>query len=285
MSNLFMAGLRRYFYNPVWWVSVVASIVFGVFLGDYFYRENTTDPSIYFIPQMIFAILISLTVAREMSGSAFRNKIVAGYSKGQIFFAELLLAVGACVLLFLIYFVAFALFCIPTLSKLPAAMGGDVFLGFLMIAVSTAALCYAVAMLSPRRTLGAVLCILAVIGMAVAAENIHYRLLQKEYVLDIQVVENPETGRPETVVGGRIPNPRYVDGTKRTVYELLEKLNPAGQGEVYNEIIDTQLHPDTSGETLEVSIGRVRFYPLISLGVMLTVSGLGCLFWRRKNIR
>ena len=285
MGNLFMAGLRRYLYNPVWWVSVVASVVFGVFLGDYFYRENTTDPSIYFIPQMIFAVLISLTVARERSGSAVRNRIVAGYSKGQIFFADLILAVGACVLLFLLYVSAFALFCIPTLSKLPSAMGPDVLVGFLMIAVSTVAICYAVAMLSPRSTLGAVLCILLVIGLSVVAENIHYRLLQKEYVLDIQVVENPETGRPETVVGGRIPNPQYVDGAKRTVYELLEKLNPAGQGEVYNAMIDAGLRPDASEEALEASIRQVRFYPLISVGSVLAVSALGCLFWRRKNTK
>ena len=285
MSNLFMAGLRRYFYNPVWWVSVAASIVFGILLGDYFYRENTTDPSIYFIPQMIFAVLISLTVARERSGRAVRNRIVAGYSKGQIFFADLILAVGACVLLFLLYVCTFALFCIPTLSKLPSAMGPDVLVGFLMIAVSTAAICYAVAMLSPRSTLGAVLCILLVIGLATVAENIHYRLLQKEYVLDIQVVENPETGRFETVVGGRIPNPQYVDGTKRTVYELLEKLNPAGQGEVYNAMIDAGLRPDASEEALEASIRQVRFYPLISVGSVLAVSALGCLLWRRKNIK
>ena len=97
MKNLLRAGVRRYTYNIVFWLSIVFTIVVSV-LSAKNTREFYFDDFYCILIFFAFAVLISWIVGRENDEGIFRNKVVSGHTKGQIYISELILGVGACLI-------------------------------------------------------------------------------------------------------------------------------------------------------------------------------------------
>lgn len=118
MGNLIRAHLARLWKAPVFWLCMIAMFIIGTGLtssaisdwqvmvyGDISY----TNLNIWGQPLcgsgllfgFVAAALFSLFFGTEYSDSAIRNKLIAGYSRGAIYFAALITSILAAVLLYL----------------------------------------------------------------------------------------------------------------------------------------------------------------------------------------
>ena len=87
MQNLLCAGIRRYIRNIVFWLAIIATSVAAT-LCAVDTRKHYFDDFYCVIVFISLAVVISWLVGRENDEGIFRNKTVAGYTKGQIFISE-----------------------------------------------------------------------------------------------------------------------------------------------------------------------------------------------------
>ena len=97
MAKLLRAGIRRYLHSIIFWLAFIATAAIACICATEAKKYGVED--IYaVIGFLINAILIVMSVGREYSDGGFRNKVINGHTKGNIFISELILGVGAVLL-------------------------------------------------------------------------------------------------------------------------------------------------------------------------------------------
>lgn len=286
MSKLLRAGTRRYLRSPIWWLSVIVSIIFGLCFGDMVYKNYRFEASYYIIPQIIFSVLISLSISKEFSDGTVRNKIISGCTKQAVFFSEIILGVSACLILFLIYLITLSTFCIPALSMIPTDIGINSFFGFMLSVVSTSVICVLIAVLITKKVTAAVISIIFILAITYVSSEINLALGRPEYTRSVEFVYNEETEKSEVVIGELVPNPQYVGGTKRKLYIFISDILPSGQAEEYNEILNIYMHRGDTPRIIssEQSLA-LKTHHIFSLGVIAVLFSTGCLIFCRRDMK
>lgn len=257
MFNLLSAGFYRIRKNKVFWGSMFVMAVWSViicvehwknFMADY---DGVLD-EVSFMDSMFqgqsmmilaLAVFVSIFLGTEYGDGTIRNKLIAGHTRGNIYFSQFLVSSGACILVYLV-------------SIGVAALLGFILLGgtdmppetVLLYCGTGALMCIAdaaiftwIAMAAGSKTVGAVICLLTGVFFFSGAGAVYEPLSWEEYFYQPKAVYeatlDKTKGETSVVVIGededtemvKLPNPYYISGNTRKYYEFLLDCNPVGQ--------------------------------------------------------
>lgn len=280
MIKLLHADFSRIIKNKLFWLCLLVMVgiplyAVGVRYYDYAIAPETaweTADGLWFVGgtyvAVIQSVFISLFIGAEFSEGTIRNKLTVGHTRSAIYFSNLITCSAVSLFYHLIYIVvlfgagSFLLKSwntpVKTLMILTALS--------LMTVIALSAIFTMLAMLIHNRSIGAVTAMLVAMAMLIASMTIVSMLSAREYI-DNAFVMN-EVG--EFVKSDPIPNPRYLTGVKREVYQHILNLIPVGQMIQFGNLQD---------------IPQMYFLPLYSIIVVIICTGVGLVIFQRKNIR
>lgn len=240
MSKLLSAGFSRLWKSKIFWGGMVmiagfmALVIYSNYRDamsfDEAYRIAYTS-DIYLTGSFMFigcftAIFAALFLGTEYSDGTIRNKLVVGHSRISVYLSSLILCFAAslliCAVAALVTFaVGVPLFGMPVQPLLilqKFAVG-------IILTASYAGLFTLCAMLIHNKPVLSVICIISFFVMVFASIYIMNRLEAPEFI----------SGAYELSVNGDLvpmepyPNPGYLRGTARAVYEFLQDFLPTCQ--------------------------------------------------------
>ena len=238
MRNLLCSSFLRLWKSWVFWTGML--FMAGVSLlsistiyremqeiGDYFpHADNYLFSLALFLP-ILAAVFFGLFVGTEYSEGTIRNKIAAGHPRWAIYLSNLAVCGAAVSLMHLTAMAAVAAVGFPLIGNLEQTPQALLFLTALSL-VTVLALCgifLLLTMLIPRKALAAVVALLLAFSMLMVSMSVENSLSQPEFYPGYTIAEDGA----HIPTGEQLPNPRYVSGTKRTVYLFLNDFLPSGQ--------------------------------------------------------
>ncbi len=277
MRNLLSSGFHRLWKDKIFWIGMLAILVISVWTMMNGSRQSTAMMAegytrklddYYFnlapLLGLFSAIFTSLFIGTEHSEGTMRNKIVVGRTRAEVYLSYYIVCftAGVC---FVAAWLIGGLVGIPTFGVWKIGFGG-VLLYTLISVFFTAALTgilTLLCMLSSNKAITTVVSILLALGLLVAASILYNSLGEPElnsgYILSGTSVQMAEP----------TPNPNYVSGMTRTIYQFSIDCLPSGQA-----ILMANLE-----------IGR-PILSLISSAVISFVTTIAGIFaFRRKNLK
>lgn len=308
MQNLLCAGIRRYFRNIVFWLAIIATVVAAV-LCAVNTRQLYFDDFYCVIVFMSLAVVVSWLVGRENDEGIFRNKTVAGYTKGQIYISELILGVGTSLIMFLLFagiFTAFNSY-VFTKASLGACLG--IFVDALLVNVLFAVILITISCIISKRAIVAIVNIILVLALIFATYGIQGVVEQDEYFTEWDYEETVVTDEFGTHISSvpiegsehQVKNPRYIDGPLRTIAETIYNILPYGHiteycsitndwfgYEYYDLFPEANLTWETSGKDLTLTkeaMSDIYENLLWSVALNIAVCAFGFVCFRKKELR
>lgn len=259
---------------------MIGMFLFGIFMAamDYIstlqygdYEAQLTN--VLFIYTLAVSILIpafvSLFVGTEYSDGTIRNKMIIGHTRTSIYLSNLIVCSAAGLGLCISYMIGAFAVALPLYTIDPGILPGAAILvlcSFLM-SIAFTALCTITAMLCQNKALTAVINILAACCLLVISIYIMSRLRQPEMYSGYTL--NTETGEVE--VSEDIPNPDYLRGTEREIYQFFNDFLPTGQAVNITSQIELSQSP-----------GLLAAY---SAGIIIVSTGVGMFVFRKNDIK
>ena len=277
MGKLLSANFMRLWKNKVFWCSLAAMLVLAVAamlngcrqasMDEMAVYRYTLDHYYFYLAPVVglfCAVFTSLFLGTEYGDGTIRNKLVVGHGRTAVYLANALVCFTAAVLFVAAWFVG-GLAGIPFLGTWE--MGAAGLTVYLLLAILTAAAMSAVftmvGMVCSNRAAGAVCSILLFLGLLVCASMVYNRLCEPELSSGVIITaEGMSMAEPA-------PNPNYIGGTLRTVYQCILELLPTGQG-----ILMANLE-----------IAHILRMALFSAGVTAAATLGGILAFRRKDLK
>lgn len=295
MSKLLRAGFRRYLHGRVLWICLALSLAVGILNGRHLSEASTFDSMHIYGQILIFAILISISVGTEYGEGGFRNKIVIGYTKGEIFWSEWLIAM-------LLSAVMFSVCMIPSLimgrhNFTYMSFDSVVVITVAMLLCNFASVAFSLFIHSVMsgKTVSTIVNLGLILCMAFTVFQIDYNLNYDEFIYRSTNEYTPQDGvelehNEEEFVA--IKNPRYVDEPLRTVLKSLLNFSAEGQmiqyADVLGSLMDNHVYDFDTGEWSilpredEETHALCRL-TLSSIGLIVVYSVGGYLIFRRKD--
>lgn len=277
MRKLLSSSFSRLWGNKEFWVCM--GVMFAYAVGNMLnacrrelryaseYQSSYCLDDYYFQFALIIggfcAIFSSLFLGTEYSDGTLRNKIVVGHTRTDIYLSSLLVSYAS-TLLFMAAWLVGSLVGVPTLGlwKMPVAGLLLYLLIALLFTAVFSAVFTAVGMLSSSKAHTVVVSVILFLILLIIAANVDNKLAEPEMASNVEVTaDGIRMGDPQ-------PNPDYVSGTKRAVYEFIYDFLPTGQG--------TQM--------VYQKIARPVRMLLCSIFLTIAVTGAGLWAFRRKNL-
>lgn len=290
MIRLLNANLTRLFKSVLFWVSTIGMAAMGVLACVMRYldlRKHAAEYEMYFADEMniynspdsflfvggmynIFAIAVLVTVfiGTEYSDGTIRNKLVAGFSRAQIYLSNLITSVIIGIIIQAVY--------VAATYGVGSFILDNHYLTIKQIAIYTLSTTLSLVALSGLYTMfsmviqskawGAIVALLAAMIMFFATLTI-YNLLSAPEMYPASAYYDPEIG--EIVMEEESENPNYIRGTKRKVLEFFDSSLPSSQ--IYHVLIE---------QGIEIDV-----FAIYSTILMVTSTGIGVILFRCKNLR
>lgn len=280
MSRLLSADFAKLKKNKFFWICMPGMFLFGIFtavmhyIAMQQYGENAADiTNILFIYALTVVFLIpafvSLFVGTEYSDGTIRNKMIIGHTRAGIYLSDLIVCsvagIGFCVS----YIIGALLAALPLYTIDTGILEGVtklVLCSFIM-SVAFTALCILTAMLCQNKALTAVINILAACFLLVISLYILNKLSEPEVYPGYSVM----TDSGEVEVMENEPNPDYLRGTEREVYQFLNDFLPTGQA------INI-----TQRGVFSQSPGLLAAY---SASIIIVSTGIGVFAFKRRDVK
>ena len=275
MSNLFSVGLFRTVRSKLFYIllALTALVMAYVYYNTYRVQlgPDFSQLDLYFF-QFINANIVSAAVfcplflSSEYGDGALRNKLMVGRTRPQIYLANLavncLYGTAAC----LAAVVAGLCVGVPLLGWFQNA-GPEKILLYVLLALATTWVCAALytflSMVVASRGVAITLCILLAFGLILLGQYLYLALSQEEVLTALFYTDTGEMAVSEQ------PNPAYLTGFARQVYQFFYELTPGGQA--------YQI------------LGMSAQSPLRLLGysglVFVLVTGLGLAIFQKKDVK
>lgn len=280
MKNLLSAEFSRLFKNKLYWFLSAAAFVFGAVIQIYIYlgtvkydMEPTISMGLFAIGMVIgfvAAILVSLFVGTEYSNGTLRNKMINGKSRTSIYFSKFIVCCVAMVTILAYYYASSLAFGFLINRRLGAEVSALLITALVLCLASFSyvAVFLAVAMNCGKKSATAVISLVAAMLMFFTAVATSSALQKPEFYGEYfymneagEIVSDPET-----------PNPNYLRGTKRKIYEFINDANPTGQCVQLSGAIDE-----------DGSVCKKEF-PIYSCGLILIGTAVGMIIFKKKDI-
>ena len=280
MSKLLHAEFSRLIKNRIFWLGLLIMTgvpLYGVGVRYYDYaiaHEPTweTADGLWFVGGMylavVLSVLVSLFIGTEFSDGTIRNKLIVGHIRSAIYFSNLLLCTAVSLLYHTVYIAvlfgsgSLLLKTWETPMKDLAVMTAL----SLVTVIALSAVFTMLAMLIHNRSIGGVTAMLVAMAMLIGAMTVYARLNEPEFIED--TFQMSVDG--EIVPGDPIPNPQFLTGVKRDVYQHILNLIPTGQMLRFG--------------SLEYS-ADLLYLPLYAVIVAVICTGIGLMIFRRKDIK
>lgn len=278
MRKLISANFFRLFRDKTFWFCVGAMFIYAVAymlngvrqatasLAVYHYTFTLDDYYFHFavVIGIFCALICSMFLGTEYSDGTIRNKLVVGHTRADIYLASLTVTFLATLLVMAVWLIG-ALVGVPALGvwqmDIPHLLECLV-IAVLAVAVFSSIFTF-ISMLSANKAVTVAVSIFVFLGLLILASMIYNGLQQPELASSVEMTQNGmQMSEPQ-------PNPEYIGGAKRTIYEFMMDFLPTGQG-----ILMWQLeiaHP------LRMMLSSVLLVVVPTLG--------GIAVFRRKNLK
>lgn len=236
MMKLVHANFARMIRNRIFWLSEAFVAGYSVFVYQMAARNLKRNPAamnwnLYFFNAMLFigiliAVFTAFFIGVEYSDGTIRNKLIIGHKRRDIYLANVLVCFTAGLIQFATYMLVSAVSGIlitgATMMGLHEA-GWCLLYCVLIIAAYTAVICLT-AMLDSNKARVVLEEILLVAAFLILTSQIYRDLAEPEYTNRVVLTQEGGYQAEENV-----PNPKYVTGTKRVLYEWIDAFLPADQ--------------------------------------------------------
>lgn len=218
------------------------------------------------IVPVLTSLLTALFIGSDYSGGTLRNKLIAGYRRGNIYLADLIACCCAGTVFCIVFAFSQGVIGLLLGGKIQSAPTKLLLYGALSIALTFAftALFTLIAMLCGSRAHSVAGCLLLAFVLIFLGVYITSALNEPEYLAGYSFTEGGVTvEEPET------KNPNYIGGTKRKVYEFMRDFTPGGQ---VLEIGDMDAEKPA----------MLALYDAI---ILIVATGIGMALFRRKDLK
>ena len=233
MSKLIRAGFLRYIHSHIFLRALIVTVAIAAFCGFNARQYNLED---FYVTVFLIAIavLISWLVGREHE-EGFRNKVISGHTKGNIFFSEWILGVSFSVVLYLIFAMIFLGMNSYIIGYAKTGVAVKIFLSGLLATACSAAITVTVSCMISRRAMIGIVNILLIFCFVFASETISSMLNRPEYNEEYDyeytevVDEKGNTYLEMSVVEGSqrlVENPNYIKSPIRDVLYVICRISP-----------------------------------------------------------
>lgn len=236
MRKLFRANCYHLFRDKIFWIEMLGSALFFVYVlfANYSAQIQSSANRLYLddlffnmyqILIIILAASISLITGTEYSDGTIRNKLAVGYTREEVYLSTLLMhMMCGCFLVaihgIVTYSIGYFLF-----SKLHITFA-QLIIALVCVTLNVwvfTTLFTAITMNCSNKSIAAVSSLLFALAIITAANSIHIILLEPKTTLDgVTITANG------VQYGNEIPNPAYVSGLKRKIFEFFHNF-PEGQ--------------------------------------------------------
>ncbi len=281
MLRLINANLNRLFRHKGLWISLVAAfalsaanILKSVKLIEYYATKHNQTLTlemahfeIFLLVILICAIFCGMFFGTEYSNKVIRNKLICGLSRSDIYFANF---ITACVgnLLILSAFFSSAVVGIKDFGYWSFDIKDSIsyILIQILIIISFTALITDVFMLVDSKAVSVVILIIGTVLLLYLGEMIHQTLAEPAVLPSSQYYDTV-TGEMTLINGG--PNPEYVGGAKRIIYEAILNFIPLGQ----------------SANISNVDVEKPFFMEISSVVSAVVLNIIGFTAFKKKDIK
>lgn len=283
MTKLLSAGFARLRRDKYFWTGIIVMFLYAVFCCVFSYINMKKSGSIdhldnYFFNYTVFsgiltAVYCSMFIGTEYSEGTIRNKLIVGHTRTAIYLSNLAVCSVSCLLMMLSYIAGALLAGIPLLGNFKA--GPAMILAFagcsLLMVLAYVGILTLLAMLNSNKAANAVVSILLVLVLLWGASSIDVRLAEPEMENFFTWSVGGEDGElPEDLEDlQERPNPRYLSGTKREIYQFAYDFLPSGQ---------TLQILQSSGE-------HIARWPFCSAGILIVSTAAGIFLFRKKDLK
>ncbi|MBR2895568.1 MAG: ABC transporter permease subunit [Oscillospiraceae bacterium] len=280
MIKLLRSNFSRLKKNRLFWFALLLMVAVplyavGVRYYDYVIAQETiweTADGLWFVGGMyisvVASVFISLFVGTEFSDGTIRNKLTVGHTRSEIYFSNLITC-SAVSLFYHLVFIAVLFGAGSLLLKTwntPAKTLVILTALSLVTVIAMSAIFTMLAMLIHSRSAGAVTAMLVAMGMLIVTMTINATLSAPEFIDN--AFHMTDVG--EVVKSDPIPNPRYVAGFEREMYQHILNLIPTGQMAQFGNMDYTS---------------DMAYLPLYAVVVAVICTVVGLAAFRRKDIR
>lgn len=291
MRELLRAGFRRMWKSIVFWLCAAASALWSGAIVAIRYSELETRPQYgdldyilwEFTPMMgIFAaVFVCLFIGVEHSDGTMRNKLAVGHSRWAVYLSNFTVCAAANLAVMFTWVAVTFCLGLPLLGA-PKTSAPEILVNLVLAAltvVSSTAIFLLVAMLTTNKAASAVVCILLSLALVIAG-SFFYKCLQEPEMTSPGMMVNSD-GSMEWIEPQ--PNPRYLEGSIRTVYEIMAMVLPTGQQIIIN---DQYLAPRWS-DFFSFTLVTIQPWTMALCSVLVTVLavGAGTAIFRRKDLK
>lgn len=268
MQNLLSANLFHLRRHKAFWAAAGFMVVYALAEAVGLYRQGDSvvgDGLFAFLSffGVVLAAFCTLYLGTEYHDGTIRNKVAAGFRRGQIYGAYLLACLLGGVILWAVYVVVYLAVGLPLLGGelgSPVQLGTSLLGCLLITAVWVSLYTCLVNLIRAKSTVTAAAILLA-FAMLLGSMFLYSRLDEPQVY--------PYTDRG--FVAGEI-NPNYLQGAQRAVYEALFDLLPDGQGmQILTQSVEAP-------RELGIHAG-------VAVGLVALTTGLGAAGFQRKNLK
>lgn len=275
MSKLISSNFSRLWKNKIFWLCMGGMLIYAVAymlnvgrssvspaIGETYTLEQYYFQFLLYIP-FFLAVVTSMFLGTEYSDGTMRNKLIVGNTRTNIYLANLIVTFAAGLLIMGVWFIG-ALVGVPALGFFSFSLANLVvylLLCVLLVAAYSAINTF-IAMLSSNKTM-TVLISLALTCSIFFCAQLYFALEVAETIPTIIL------GGTAPMVGEGTPNPNYIGGAMRSVFQTLLDILPTGQS-VNVAFLNTE---------------RPNTMMLSSVAVTAGVTALGIALFRRKDLK
>jgi len=275
MRKLLSANFTRLWKEKIFrFVFLIMSI--GTVCYNWIGYNEINNPQIYIedmifcmLPMsgFVFALFISMCLGTEFEEHTIRNKLVVGYNRTQVYFAEYITCMVASVILMGVMLMSSTLFSFFFSLEFQSDWNELSLLLFccFLIASVFSAMFVGISMNVGSKAASLVVSIVFLFAILLVS-SFCVNALEEAPLVYTNVVISVEGG---VQFGDLVENPAYIDGTQRMVYELIADILPTGQSIQMNNL----------------EFERASRWPVFSLGMLVIATIAGYLPFRKRDIR
>lgn len=276
MSRLLAANFARLKKNHAFLAEIIFMILLGIYepIVRYFTMKRNgeilpLDNGFFLCVALLLilaAVLCSLYMGTEYSDGTIRNKVVVGRRRPAIYLANLITCALADTVLCLVYFAAYLCVGLPLLGPFQAVPPQVAYyiLCTVLLAIAASAIFTLAAMLIQNKAATVAVCLLGAFALLLAGSCIDSRLSEPETYPSYSLVTDGEV-----INEGEEPNPHYLRGTKRKVYEFFYDFLPGGQ----------------AVQITSWTVARPWNPPLYAVIITVTATGCGVYAFNKKDLK
>ena len=299
MNRLLSVNFARLKKNKLFWIGFIGMFAFGagMSLTSYFrgqqagYQPAIINDVFFFhvnVIGFVAAAFCSLFLSTEYREGAIRNKLIVGHTRASVYLSNLIVNSVAILMMNISYTLAVCIVGLPLLGNF---VGIDTIVVLklfginILATLSYTALFTLIGMINQNNAMVTIISVLIALVLLFVSPLINEKLLEPKVNAAVEGVP----GTNEMRIVSEEPNPYYIDGAKRSLYQFLEDFLPSGQFMQIIKNTETGREEDIAPEILlgiielkEPNYIKVSAYSLLLITV---TTGIGIFVFGKRDLK